>query len=411
MKYLNSKKLLSVFLIAGMSVSMISGCGSSNKLTETEISKSPVSNPIVGNSSTGDFLYGGDPSVLVDGDTVYLYTGHDASSDAEVNKAIYNIPEYLCYSSKDLITWNYEGSVMNMKDVSWGDKTSAWASQVAKHTDPETGKDKYYLYFCSWDKTSNGRQSIGVAVSDSPTGPFVDIGEPLVSGNVTKTNSSNWEDIDPTVWIDTDDEGVEHRYLAWGNACFFICELNEDMISVKDITGNHEITYGTDPVYDDIINKQSNLGSYTEAPWLYRKSDGNGGYTGDYYLFYASGWREGMSYATTDDLIYGKWMFGDAFMTPNATSNTNHMAVFDFQGETYMVYHDGALPGGNGYRRSACIAKLEFEDDGSVKMFEESTAAIGGTVSTIQTLNDEPISHVSFNNPASDTLYPFKGIV
>lgn len=38
--------------------------------------------------------------------------------------------------------------------------------------------DKYYLYYCSWDKS--GKQSIGVAVADSPTGTFVDIGEPLV---------------------------------------------------------------------------------------------------------------------------------------------------------------------------------------------------------------------------------------
>ena len=51
------------------------------------------------NSDSGfDLIYGGDPSVLVDGDTVYLYTGHDASTDKEVADSVYNIPEYLCYS-------------------------------------------------------------------------------------------------------------------------------------------------------------------------------------------------------------------------------------------------------------------------------------------------------------------------
>ena len=74
--------------------------------------------------------------------------------------------------------------------------------------------------------TSDGQQSIGVAVSDSPTGPFEDIGKPIVSGKVTDigTESSTWNDIDPTVWIENDENGVEHRYLAWGNGNFYICE-------------------------------------------------------------------------------------------------------------------------------------------------------------------------------------------
>ena len=47
-----------------------------------------------------------------------------------------------------------------------------------------------------------------MAVSDSPTGPFVDIGEPLVRGTFTTEESSGWNDIDPTVWVETDDKGV-----------------------------------------------------------------------------------------------------------------------------------------------------------------------------------------------------------
>ena len=54
--------------------------------------------------------------------------------------------------------WEYKGSVMSAKDISWrSNDTSAWASQVIKHN------GKYYLYFCTWDKTSSGKQSIGVA--------------------------------------------------------------------------------------------------------------------------------------------------------------------------------------------------------------------------------------------------------
>ena len=215
------KRMYSIILAIVCAVSM-TACGSPQ---ETVIEKSTLGNPIATN------VFGGDPSVLVDGDTVYLYTGHDASTDEEVGKAIYNIPEYLCYSSTDLVNWKEEGVVMSMSDVKWdSNDTSAWASQVLKHTDPADGKDKYYLYYCSWDKT--GKQCIGVAVSDSPTGQFVDIGEPLVKSTMTKPNTSSFNDIDPTGWIETDENGEEHRYLAWGNGMFFVCELNEDMISI-----------------------------------------------------------------------------------------------------------------------------------------------------------------------------------
>lgn len=380
---------------------------------EVIFEKSTGGNPLVGNSTTGDYIYGGDPSVLVDGDTVYLYTGHDLSSDDEVARAIYRIPEYLCYSTTDMVNWKEEGVVMSAdtENVSWArDSTTAWASQVAKHYDKEEGKDKYYLYFCSWDRTSYGKQSIGVAVADSPTGPFVDIGHPLVQGTQTEPESNAWNDIDPTVWIETDENGEEHRYLAWGNSKYYICELNEDMISVKDLNGDGEITCGTSSDAADILNNQNGLNSFTEAPWLYRRQDENGNYYGDYYLFYAYNWRERMAYATTDDLINGTWKFGNILMMPTATSNTNHMAVFDFKGKTYFVYHNGSLPGGNGYRRSACITELHFNENGGIEPIAETAAGLNGTIYTIS-LNGEKLSHEKFTNASTDEEYPYSGIV
>lgn len=381
---------------------------------EVIFTKSTGGNPLVGDSDDGNYIYGGDPSVLVDGDTVYLYTGHDTSSDSEVNSAIYRIEEYLCYSTKDMVNWKSEGSVMTVdtNHVTWArDSSTAWASQVVKHYDEEAGKDQYYLYFCSWDKTSAGKQSIGVAVSDSPTGPFVDKGEPLVKGTVTEPESSSWNDIDPTVWVETDDSGEEHRYLAWGNSKYYICELNEDMISVKDLNGDGEITCGTSPEEADILNNQNMLSSYTEAPWLYRRQDEDGNYYGDYYLFYANGWRERMGYATTDNLLTGTWKTGNILMLPTATSNTNHMAVFDFKGETYFVYHNGSLPAGNGYRRSACITKITFNEDGSIEPIQETAAGLNGTISSIKLKSDDRLlSHANFINASGDDEYPYTDV-
>ena len=117
-----------------------------------------------------------------------------------------------------------------------------------------------------------------------------------------------------------------------------------------------------------------------------------------------------MAYATTDDLSSGNWKFGNIIMTPNATSNTNHMAVFDFKGKTYFVYHNGSLPGGNGYRRSACVTELNFNDDGSIDLFEETAAGPAGTTSAITLDSGKALSHEGFVNSSADSDYPYKKI-
>ena len=376
---------------------------------EVEVAKSRYTNPIGGYDNNGKLTYGGDPAAMVDGDTVYLYTGHDVATGDS-----YVIDGWICYSTKDLLNWKYEGEIMSSKDISWANVAdSAWAAQTVKHN------GKYYFYYCTWDKTAKasskikaGEQSIGVAVSDSPTVPFKDLGKPIVSGEVTDfgTESSEWNDIDPTVWIEKDDKGEEHRYLAWGNGNYYICELNDDMISVKDQNGDGKITGGTSTKTADVIQKTS-VTSYTEAPWLYRRQDANGNYYGQYYLFYASGWREGMSYATTDDFLNGEWSEGKEIARPNVTSNTIHMAVIDFMGKTYFIYHNGALAGGNGYRRVANITELKFNEDGSIDEVPETTAGIAGTTTKIYTKAGAGVlAHENFLNSFDDADYPYENV-
>ena len=182
------------------------------------------------------------------------------------------------------------------------------------------GRDRYYFYYCSWDSTARGLQSIGVGVSDSPTGPFTDIGKSLVKGTETEPGTSTFNDIDPTVWIETDEQGVEHRYLLWGNGKTYVCELNEDMISVKDQNGDGKITCGTSKKKADIIDVTGARG-FTEAPWIYRRQDENGNYVGSYYLFYAYEWREQLAYSTTGDLMSGEWTFGSVLTPPTSSSD------------------------------------------------------------------------------------------
>lgn len=490
-------------------------------------------NPMTGKDENGERMWGGDPSILVDGDTVYLYVGHDISS-----KAYYDMPDWYCYSSTDMETWTCEGRVMadganGESSITWTSSSNeAWAGQVMKHYDPDMEKDYYYFYHC----TSKGNKCIGVGVADTPTGwstkeekaayceekgitdkkpnslLFVDIGHALVQSDVTWPSAHGHDDIDPTAWIETDENGVEHRYLAWGNSFCFIAELNEDMISIMDKDENGLITmkttrslltkngsvattyqagsatsqlidkdypYPVEVKYTDFTGSQTipkgesypdgdiicsmfrtyntydydgdtpyaeygtavdndggsmkgllkcdddnmlnglytwmekdgemvpNYHFFTEAPWLYRRTDENGKPYGQYYLFFAVDWREQMAYATCDDLNEADWEFHDVIMPWTSTADTNHMAVFDFKGKTYFVYHNGSLEWGNGYRRIACVEELNFNEDGTIQPIQETATGLTGTTSWISDMNGNFISHQHFNTTRDGGNYPF----
>ena len=100
------------------------------------------------------------------------------------------------------------------------------------------------------------------------------------------------------LWIETDEKGEEHRYLGWGNNRFFVCELNEDMISIKDQDSNPDnLSVGYGKGHDIVVGKMNGKEifndqdkfeghSFTEAPYYYRQQDENGNYYGPYYMFF-----------------------------------------------------------------------------------------------------------------------------
>lgn len=390
---------------------------------ETTLAKSELGNPFLGFDENGNRLYGGDPSILVDGDTVYAYVGNDTASGEG-----YWMPNWRCYSSTDMVNWKYESIIMENSDVSWAaNDHEAWAAQVMKY------KDKYYFYYTTeGNRSVGGGKCIGVAVSDNPTGPFVDIGKPLVSNVQTPNGVHTWEDIDPTAWIETVD-GEEHRVLAWGNNRFFNCELNEDMISIKDRDGNpNNLSVGYGRSNDIAIGKVNDVDRkpgmndsnsywvgddgnhyfYTEAPYYFRRQDENGDYYGPYYMFFATNWREEMAYATCDtyeQFLDNDWDFGGRIMTPTATANTNHMAVFTFKGQEYFVYHNGTLPHGSGYRRVAAVEKLNINDDFSIDPFTETSTGLSGVSTQITDKDGAFIAHNEFVNTTNDAEYPKVG--
>ena len=162
--------------------------------------------------------YTPDPAPMVHDGTLYVYTGHD-----EDKADFFWMQEWRVYSTKDMVNWTDHGSPLAIESFDWADDR-AWAAQCIERN------GKFYWYVCLHSKLSN-TMAIGVAVGDSPVGPFKDaIGKPLHDGS--------WDYIDPTVFIDDDGRA----YLYWGNPNIYYAELNEDMISLKGGVGKLEQT-------------------------------------------------------------------------------------------------------------------------------------------------------------------------
>lgn len=290
-------------------------------------------NPIIKDKFTAD------PAALVYKDTVFLYTGHDV---APKSKASYEMHEWLCYSSTDMVTWKEHPSPLNVKAFAWA-KDDAWASQVIE-------KDgKFYWYVAISHGTIHGK-AIGVAVSNSPTGPFTDaIGKALITNDMTTDTKISWDDIDPTVFIDDDGQA----YLFWGNTICYYAKLKPNMIELDG------------PI------KKIDLPNYTEAPWVHKRK-------GWYYLSYSYQFPEKTVYAMSKS-ITGPWQFKGIINELAGNSNTNHHAIIDFKGRSYFIYHTGALAADAGsFHRSVCIDDLYYKKDGTIKRVIMTTEGVKG---------------------------------
>ena len=294
---------------------------------------SKAQNPIIQTNYTAD------PAPMVHNGTVYLYTSHD--EDVTV-KNFFTMNDWRCYSSTDMVNWTDHGPILSYKVFEWS-RGDAWAGQCIYRN----GKFYYYLPV----NQKNGGNAIGVAVSDSPTGPFKDaIGKPLLTG---------YGYIDPTVYIDGDGQA----YLYWGNPNLWHVKLNEDMISY-----NLELGIVKEDLKDENFGYRAKkidnrTASYEEGPWLFKRNS-------LYYLLYpAGGVPEHLAYSTAKS-ITGPWTYGDTIMhvIKDGGAFTNHPGYIEFKGKSYLFYHNAALSGGGGFKRSVCIEPLTFNADGSIPL-------------------------------------------
>ena len=260
--------------------------------------------------------------------------------------------QHTCPESLDMVNWQDHGSPLALESFSWADDR-AWASQCVERN------GKFYWYICAHSRISNG-MAIGVAVSDSPTGPFRDaIGKPLFE-------NGSWDHIDPTVLIDDDGQA----WLMWGNPQCYYLKLNEDMVSYSGELGLLDMTeeaFGG-PIMSKREKGKQYKDSYVEGPWI-RKVD-NKKYKVDsskaYQLIYAAGGvPEHISYSTAPSPA-GPWKYaGEIMPLCNTNSFTNHSGVADYKGHSYFFYHTGKLPQGGGFGRSVAVEEFKYNADGS----------------------------------------------
>lgn len=300
-----------------------------------------------------------DPAPMVYNDTVYLYTGRDddGASYFEMNK-------WQVYSSVDMVNWTDHGTPLTFEDFTWTLPNSAWAAQCIERN------GKFYWYVCC--EYPGKWHTVGVAVSDSPTGPFRDaIGAPLfITGEMGE--------IDPSVFIDDDGQA----YLYWGNGRLSYVLLNEDMISYDESVGIVQVIPRS--AYDDLDNVPQQYvdafgPKFEEGPWFYKRND-------IYYMLYAAGGvPEDISYSTAPTAT-GPWTYQGKIM-PVTDANrafTNHCGVIDYKGNSYFFYHTGTLPGGGGFNRSTCIEQFTYNVDGTIPQI---TITDAGVVNGVAKLN------------------------
>ncbi|GIJ51435.1 glycoside hydrolase [Virgisporangium aliadipatigenens] len=288
-------------------------------------------NPIV------QTIYTADPAPLVHNGRVYLYTGHD-----EDGSTWFTMKEWRVWSSADMVNWTDHGSPLNLASFSWA-SADAWAGQAVERN------GKFYWYV-PMKVRATGRMAIGVAVADSPTGPFRDaLGHPLVDTN----------EIDPTVFIDDDGQA----YLYWGNPNLWYVRLNADMVSYSGSATKIPLTTAGFGTRTGDANRPT---LYEEGPWVFKRN-------GLYYNVYAAKCcSEHIAYSTATGPT-GPWTYRGTVMPTQGSSFTNHPGIVDFNGGSYFFYHNGALPGGGGYTRSVAVEKFSYGSNGTIPTINMTT--------------------------------------
>ncbi len=277
-------------------------------------------------------LVGADPHAAVIGGKVWIYP---TRSEGGKN--------FLAFESADLKTWKKQGPVLDFKDVPWlkADQRRGlgpWAPCLAMIG------TRYYFYYSVGPQSPGNPSRIGVAVGNSPGGPFKDSGKPLLTGG------DGFEAIDPMVFEDP--ASRKFYFYAGGSAGakLRVFELDDDMVGLRK-----EIEVETPP-------------KFTEGAFMHIKD-------GIYHLTYShGGWKDAtysVHHATSKSPV-GPWQYrGEILNSSEKHKGPGHHSIIRFPaGDDWrIVYHRWSNRRGDGPysgSRETCIDKLTHNPDGSI---------------------------------------------
>lgn len=311
-----------------------------------------------------EHIYTADPSAHVFDGKLYIYPSHDIETDIEPN----NAGDHFAMRDYHVLSMDQVGGKVTDHGVVLAQEDIPWVGRQLWAPDAATKDGKYYLYFPAKDK--NDVFFIGVAVSDSPTGPFKAQPEPI-KGSFS---------IDPSVY--QDDNGDYYLYLGgiwggqlqrWKNGNYTgednypaddepallpqVAKLSDDMLSIHGEVKEIELL---DKSGAPILHGDNDR-RFFEAAWVHKVGE-------TYYFSYSTGDTHKIAYATGDNPM-GPFTYQGVVLNP-VVGWTNHHSIAKFEGKWYLFYHDSTLSSGQTHLRSVKMAELEHLPDGTIKTID-----------------------------------------
>lgn len=341
-----------------------------------------TSNPILADGKD----YSADPAALVADGKLYIIAGRDTAGPG-VND--FKMPEWqmLVTDTEPMAgRWTYYPHFLRPEQVfKWAAPGRAYAAQIVR---APYGKFFLYAPVVYPAATTRDKFAIGVAVADSPLGPWTDAHPqgPIVSQSYPISNDI--QNIDPTVLVD-DDGRV---YLYWGTFGHLKeVELERDMTTFK-----------ATPVEVRTLN------GFFEAARILKRN-------GTYYLAYAAN-NAGPASECTEAVYYaciaygtspsplGPWTYRGVILDP-VSSTTSHPGIAEFKGKWYLVYHTADARNGGHFRRSVAIDRLEWDDAATPPRIKKVVPTGGAPVDNTSIANIASHARISASNAPVPTQY------
>jgi beta-xylosidase len=291
-----------------------------------------ATNPLIMDQFTAD------PTARVFEGKLYLYPSHDIlATPGKGRPGWFCMEDYHVFSSENLTDWTDHGAILNQTNVPWGNPTaySMWAPDCVFRN------GKYYFYYPNQAKSGGFR--IGVAISDTPYGPFTPQATPIEGAF----------GIDPCVLIDKD--GQAFLYYAQGRV--FVAKLKENMLELD----SHPL----------VITNLPTRG-LVEGPFAFERN-------GIYYLTYphVQNKTERLEYSTSTNPM-GPFKQTGVIMDESPSGCwTTQDSIVQYQGRWLLFYHDKDLSPDFDKNRSVKADYLSFNDDGTIQKVIPTMRGVG----------------------------------